>query len=60
LGTSAFRSSTTMLSGMSLAITFHVAREASSACLSKRSWAAPRNADSSSSFVCRFGVLGPL
>ena len=48
-----------MLIGMSLAMTFQVAREAKSAALSQRSCAGPRNADSSSRIVWRLGVFGP-
>ena len=44
---------------MSLAMTFHVAREARSACFSHRSCSAPRKADSSFSTDWRFGVFGP-
>src|SRR5262252_10238898 len=59
LGTSGLRSGTTRLIGMSLAMTFQVAREVKSAPFSHRSCADPRNAESSPSAVWRFGELGP-
>jgi hypothetical protein len=45
--------------GMSLAITFQVALEASRACFSQRSWRGPMKAASGVSVGWRFVPLGP-